>query len=181
MARPALRRTAVLLTITALLAGCGTSEPTGPFPPRPADIDTTTVDLCTALTAEQQNELGVEAGRARTGLLSDGPTRICGWSNFDDGYNYTVQTLPVPALAVVNSPRSTIHVIDGYGIVRITEDEDSLPLCANYVDVSDEFGLRVQVLLTGVDDDGASRTIDEVCERSSILTSHALRNLRFAP
>ncbi|MEV1291482.1 DUF3558 family protein [Pseudonocardia sp. NPDC049635] len=181
MERPAPRHAAVVLALAlAVLAGCANSTPTGPFPPRPADIDTNTVDLCTALTPEQQDELEVGPGMAKTAELSDGPTRICSWNNFDDGYNYSVQTLPVPAHVVVGSPGSTTHVIDGYGVVRITDREDSTPVCANYVDASDAFGLRIQVLLTGASDDAENERINEVCERSSLLTSRALRNLQRA-
>ncbi|GAA1392886.1 hypothetical protein GCM10009613_38680 [Pseudonocardia kongjuensis] len=178
MARPALRRTAVLLTITALLAGCGTSEPTGPFPPRPADIDTTTVDLCTALTAEQQNELGVGPGEPRVGRIVIGSTRACLWSNFDDGHNYTVQTLPEPAAVATEAPGTTVGVVGGYGVVESTSHAESFPLCEFYVDASDEQALRIQVQASRRNDDGSRRSLDQVCDRAETVTAQVLENLR---
>ena len=178
MARPALRRTAVLLTITALLAGCGTSEPTGPFPPRPADIDTTTVDLCTALEPDQQLALGVGPGSAGTAELSDGPTRTCSWSNFDDGYNYSVQTTPVPAAVTVGSPDSVVREIGGYGVVQVTAYTTSVPLCMYYVDTSDVMGIRTLTQATGDNDGDGPEPVDDLCRRAEVFTSQVVQNLR---
>lgn len=169
---------ALLTALVVLLAGCGPGEPTGPFPPRPADIDTATVDLCSALTPDQLGALGVGPGEPGTAQLTDGPTRTCGWRNYDDGYNYTVQTLPDPAAAVVGSPGSTLDVVEGYGVVQVAEPEYPVPLCARYVDASDTNGLRIQVTLTGSARDGSNSRIDEVCDRTALLTAQALRNLR---
>ncbi|GAA1392894.1 hypothetical protein GCM10009613_38700 [Pseudonocardia kongjuensis] len=172
---------ALLTALVVLLAGCGPGEPAGPFPPRPADIDTATVDLCTALTAEQQDELGVDPGESWAEQHSDGPTRICGWSNFDDGYNYTVQTLPTPAAAAVGAPGSTVQPVEGYGSVRVTDHEESLPLCELYLDISDSAALRVQVQATARDENGRHVSSEQVCSRATTVSSQVLQNLRDAP
>jgi len=168
----------VLALALAVLAGCANSTPTGPFPPRPADIDTNTVDLCTALTAAQRDELGVGPGEAWTKQLSEGPTRICGWSNFDDGFNYTVQTVPGTAGAAVGVPGSTLSPVDGFGAVRVTDYEGSMPLCELYLDTSDDSALRVQAQATARDDDGHRVDSEQVCDRAVTISSHVLRNFQ---
>ncbi|GAA1392508.1 hypothetical protein GCM10009613_37440 [Pseudonocardia kongjuensis] len=175
MARPVLILF-VLVTVGALLAGCGSGEPESPFPERPAEIDVSTVDLCRALTAEEQAELGVEPGRARTGELSNGPTRICGWSNFDDGNGYGVQTIADGAVVAVGGEDTTVDVIDGYGVVLATVYGESAPLCNIYVDVSDAESIRVQVQATQ-GDAGGIPSFETVCGRARALTSKVLRNL----
>ncbi|BBG04287.1 MULTISPECIES: DUF3558 family protein [Pseudonocardia] len=172
------RTTVLLVAIAALLTGCSPDAPAGPFPPRPADIDTTSVDLCAALTTEQQDELGVEAGEPDSAELGDGPTRLCGWSNYRNGYNYSVQTTPVPAAVAVGTPDSTVQEIDGYGVVQVTANETSAPLCTYYVDTSDNLGLRTLTQLTGRDMRNESGAIEEVCQRAKAFTTQVIQNLR---
>lgn len=175
MARPVLILF-VLVTVGALLAGCGSGEPESPFPERPAEIDVSTVDLCLALTAEEQAELGVEPGEASTGELSNGPTRICGWSNYVDGYNYGVQTIADGAVVAVGGDDTTVDVIDGYGVVVATAHGASAPLCSVYVDVSDAQAIRVQAQATKDESTGIP-SFETVCGRARSLTSTAIRNL----
>jgi len=181
VARPAacrIRSVLIALAAITLLTGCAEAAPDSPFPPRPADIDVTGIDPCAALTPAEQADRGVGPGEPGTGDLGDGPTRICGWSNFDDGYNYSVQTLPLPAAVVVGTPDSTVHVVDGYGVVQSTAFGDSFPLCSHYIDASDPHGIRVQVMATASNEDGSIKDFDEVCGKTTLLTSQALRNLR---
>ncbi|BBF98937.1 hypothetical protein PSA01_08860 [Pseudonocardia saturnea] len=165
-----------MFVVGVVLAGCS-GGPQGPFPDRPADIDVSTVDLCTALTAEERAELGVEAGEAKTAELNNGPTRICGWSNFDDGYNYGVQTIADGAMVAVGIPGSTVQVVDGYGVVVETTQETVAPRCALYVDVAETQALRVQVRAIKNDDAGRIPSIETVCGRAESVVSSALRNL----
>lgn len=175
MARPAPLLFA-LVTTGALLAGCGSGELESPFPERPAEIDVSTVDLCRALTAAERAELGVEPGEARTGELSNGPTRVCGWSNYDDGYNYGVQTIADGAVVAVGGVDSTVDVIDGYGVVLSTAYGASAPGCSVYVDVSDAQAIRVQAQATK-DEASGIPSFETVCGRARDLTSTAIRNL----
>lgn len=175
MARPVLILF-VLVTVGALLAGCGSGEPESPFPERPAEIDVSTVDLCRALTAEEQAELGVEPGEARTGELSNGPTRACLWNNFDDGYNYGVQTIADGAVVAVGGDDTTVDVIDGYGVAVATSHGASAPVCSVYVDVSNAQAIRVQAQATKDDATGIP-SFETVCSRARSLASTAIRNL----
>ncbi|BBF98935.1 uncharacterized protein DUF3558 [Pseudonocardia autotrophica] len=167
-----------LVTVGALLAGCGSgaADPASPFPERPADIDVSTVDMCRALTAGEQAELGVEPGEVLTGELSNGPTRGCGWSNYDDGYNYGVQTIADGAVVAVGSVDSTVDVLDGYGVVVSTAHGESVPGCSIYVDVSDAQAIRVQAQATKDDATGIP-SFETVCGRARSLASKAIRNL----
>jgi len=166
----------VVIVAGAALVGCSVTPP-GPFPERPAEIDVSVVDMCTALTAEEQAQLGVGAGEARTAELDNGPTRICGWSNYEDGYNYGVQTIADGAEVAMGIPDSTVDVVDGYGVVVETAQETVAPRCALYVDVSETQALRVQVRAIKNDEAGRTPSIASVCERAEALTSSALRNL----
>lgn len=166
------------LVAAALLAGCGggPAEPMSPFPERPTDIDVSTIDLCQALTAQEQAELGVDPGEAETGELSNGPTRACLWSNYDDGYNYGVQTIAEGALVAVGGADSVVEVVDGYGVVVATSHGASAPVCSFYVDVSDVQAIRVQAQATR-DDGSGIPSFETVCGRARDLTSKAIRNL----
>ncbi|BBG03026.1 uncharacterized protein DUF3558 [Pseudonocardia autotrophica] len=177
MSRPAPLLSA-LVTVGALLAGCGSgaADPASPFPERPADIDVSTVDMCRALTVGEQAELGVEPGEASTRELSNGPTRICGWINYDDGYSYGVQTIADGAVVAVGGADSTVDVLDGYGVVVESTDGTSMPLCTLYVDVSDVEAIRVQVRATK-DDASGIPSFDTVCGRARDVASKAIRNL----
>ncbi|BBG04285.1 MULTISPECIES: DUF3558 family protein [Pseudonocardia] len=180
MARASRGRTTVLLVaIAALLTGCGADVPAGPFPPRPADIDTTSVDICAGLTPHQQAALGVEPGVPGTAELSEGPTRTCRWSSFDDGYNYSIQTLPVPAAVTVGSPDSTVQEISGYGVVQVPAHATSVPQCMTYVDTSDTVGIRTLTQATRPDKRDPT-LIEEVCRRAEVFTSQVIENLRSA-
>ena len=168
-------RGCAVFVVGIVLAGCS-AGPRGPFPERPADIDASTVDLCAALTAEERADLGVEPGDPRTGELSNGPTRACLWNNFDDGYNYGVQTIADGAVVAVGGDDTTVDVIDGCGVVVATAHGASAPSCSIYVDVPDAQAIRVQAQATKDDATGIP-SFGTVCGRASSLASTAIRNL----
>ena len=97
MARSARRRTFVLLALVVLglvLAGCGGAGagPANPFPPRPVTIDVDRIDPCATVSDQQRRAFGLSSGRPPEFALTPAGSRGCGWSDFADGYNFTVQT-----------------------------------------------------------------------------------------
>lgn len=164
--------------LASVLAGCGGSpaEPESPFPARPVDIDVSTLDPCGTLTGEQQHALGVDLGEATTVSLSGGPSRACMWTNFDEGANYTVQTVDESAAVAVGVPGTTIETVAGFGAVRVTDSVDTAPLCELYIDAADEQSIRVQLQYLGTDESGSLRSIAEVCDRTTAVATDAMTN-----
>ncbi|MFP5069177.1 DUF3558 family protein [Pseudonocardia nantongensis] len=183
MARPARRRAPVLFALlgaAVVIAGCGGAEPVappGPFPPRPADIDVLRLDPCELVTPEQRSALGVDDGEARTGRLSSGETRVCLWHNFDDGYNFTAQTVAGPSAATAaGAPDTSVESVAGYGAARTTDFGDSAPLCGLVIDAADDAAIRVQAQATGRGPDGSRQTFDQVCAKASDVATDVIGN-----
>lgn len=182
MARQARRHAPALVlalaTVGAVLAGCAGAgaESESPFPARPAEIDISTLDPCSALTGAQQRALGLDRGEPATVDLASGPSRTCMWSNFDEGANYTVQTVDESASAAVGVPGTTIETVAGFGAVRVTASADTAPLCELYIDAADGQSLRVQLQHLGNDENGAPRSMAEVCGRAVAAATDTITN-----
>ncbi|MBC3194633.1 DUF3558 domain-containing protein [Pseudonocardia sp. C8] len=181
MARPVRRGTSAVLAAVVgglVLAGCGGGEPASPFPPRPVDIDVSTLDPCSTLTRDQQDVLGVGPGEVRVLTLPSGPSRACMWSNVDDGFNYTVQVIDESATAAVGAPGTSVDTVGGFGAVRVTDFAGSAPLCELYVDSADDRSIRVQVQATADDPDGSAKPLEKVCAVTSSVASQVMGNIR---
>lgn len=177
MARPAVLF--ALLGVALVVVGCGGAAPAappGPFPPRPVDIDVSRLDPCELLTAEQRSALGVDDGETRTGRLSGGETRGCLWHNFDDGYNFTAQTVAGPAATAAGAPDTSLESVAGYGAVQTTDFGDSAPLCGLLIDVADDAAIRVQAQATGRSPDGSRLPFDEVCAEAADVAADVIGN-----
>lgn len=158
----------VLLVLCGVVVGCGAAEPEGPFPPRPAEIDVANVDPCVAMTPELRQRLGVEGDEPAVVELADGQSRVCSWANYDTVESYTVQTIGTPAAQLVTARDVMLTTVDGYGAVRVVDDEDTAPLCELYLDVASSGSVRVQVRDSGYRERN-SGSIDDVCRSAETL------------
>ncbi|WP_161992355.1 DUF3558 family protein [Pseudonocardia sp. EV170527-09] len=163
----------VLLVVCGVVVGCGAAEPEGPFPKRPAEIDVANVDPCVAMTPELRQRFGVEGDEPSVVALADGPSRVCGWGNYDTVENYSVQTIQTAASKIVTAQGATVTVVGGFGAVRMIESEDSAPLCSLYLDAADTASVRVQVQDFGYDEQTRG-SIDDVCARAEALAQSYL-------
>lgn len=163
-----------------VLAGCapGDARSAAPFPLRPVDIDTTSIDLCETLRSDQLEALGVGPGEADASDLPSGPSRACMWSNYENGYNYTVQTIGGSAAAAIGAPATVVDPVDGFGAVRATAHRTSAPLCELYLDVADDQTLRIQVQSTASSSSASAQSLDDVCAEATSAASGVLQNLR---
>lgn len=171
------RLVVVLLLVCGVVVGCGAAEPEGPFPPRPAEIDVANVDPCVAMTPELRQQWGVEGDEPSTVTLADGPSRVCGWGNYETVDNYSVQTIQTPAAKIVGASGAVITAIDGFGAVRMVELGSGSALCELYLDVADSASVRVQV-----DDIGETTrpgsSAEAVCGRAETLARAFLTTAR---
>lgn len=158
----------VLLVVCGVVVGCGAAEPEGPFPKRPAEIDVANVDPCRAMTSELRRQWGVEGDEPSNVVLPDGPSRVCGWGNYETVDNYSVQTIQTPATKVATANGAVVTVVDGFGAVRLTVPGSGSDLCEIYLDVADTASVRVQVERIG-DKIGSPRTGDDACSRAEML------------
>ena len=166
---PALLALGLLAVLAAVLVGCGgpPAEPESPFPARPADIDVATLDPCTTLTEQRRADMQLSEGRPANVPVGEVPSRACAWSNFDDGFNYTVQLIPIDAAAVVGTDTSSLTQISGFGAIQGTGLGGSTPTCQLIVDAGPGQAIRVQAQSTLLDDKGQPLTFDHVCPRVS--------------
>ncbi len=171
------RLVVVLLLVCGVVVGCGAAEPEGPFTPRPAEIDVANVDPCVAMTPELRQQWGVEGDEPSTVTLADGPSRVCGWGNYETIDNYAVQTIQTPAAKIATASGAVITAVDGFGAVRMVERRGSSDLCELYLDIADAASVRVQV-----DDFGGARQSgrpsDAACDRAETLARALLSTAR---
>jgi hypothetical protein len=167
----------VLSVAVFAVAGCGQPEPAGPFPQRPITVDLERFDPCEAVTADQRYALGLSPGRPPGSPLIPAPSRGCGWSDFDSGYNLTVQTLPVPASDSAGAEGTRLTAVAGFGAVEGTGNGDTAPLCQLVIDTSDTGALRIQAQSVRYGDDDRPRNLDDVCGRASDFAEIVLQNI----
>lgn len=184
---------AALLTAAGVLAGfvvaCSApsppAAPAGPFPPRPYAIDVTKIDPCTALTKDQARQRGARNGVPGAADLGvDAPSKACGWTDFDDGYGYNVQTIEADASRALPMPGSSVTVIDGFGAVLNVPDESALfagpgipLLCQMTIDVNTDQAIRVQVQSDDTQSYGSAPEQQESCGRVQTLAHDVLSTL----
>ncbi|SFN21539.1 Protein of unknown function [Pseudonocardia ammonioxydans] len=106
-------------------------------------------------------------GRPTNVPVGEVTSRACAWSNFDDGFNYTVQLLPMDAADAVGSDDSSLTQINGFGAVQGTGLGSSTPICQLIIDAGPGQAIRVQAQSTLLDDEGQPLTFDQVCPRVS--------------
>lgn len=180
------RRSAAVVTamLILVLAGCAQAQPgpPDPFPPRPEAIDLSRLDPCATLTPQQLAPLGLGPEDRRTGtpVVGGKSTRVCGWSNGEVAFGYSVQFIPADAVDAVGAEGATVEVIEGYGAVRTTDRETTAPLCEIHVDSSEGQLIRTQTRALKVGRDGSLPTIDETCRRAVNVTAEMIRTARAA-
>lgn len=182
MPRPARRRAPVLFALlgaAVVIAGCGGAEPVappGPFPPRPADIDVSRLDPCELVTPGQAESLAVSTGRPAAVPTGTVASPGCAWSDFDEGFNFTAQTVPTPASESVGAPGTVLVTVGGFGAVQATDLGDSTPICQLVADVADNGSIRVQAQSLRHGPDGMPRAFDQVCPRAAAFAEVVMEN-----
>lgn len=177
-----------VLLLLSLTVAAGCSQPaadppsSGPFPPRPADLDINLIDPCSVVSAEQRKELGVDA---RDGGMADvgvgAPSKACGWRNFDTGYGYNFQTIPTGADRALTVPGSTLQSVNGFGSVQNFPEEGSgpgiPPTCQLTIDVNDGQAVRIQVESSDTSDTGSPQALADSCSRAQAFARDVMTTL----
>lgn len=178
-------RLVIGLAVTVLLTGCGgtarNDEQDRPvsFPPRPFELDVTTVDPCDGLAPSDRARLGVRT--TKPGTSQDGTSNDCTWST-RDGLGYTLQTFHVGAAQAFEPGSSEIVEVAGFGAVQrsMAAPGTGLPLCQLVLDVADTASLRAQAQVTPLAETGGAYTSRSICDRLRGEASRMMANLRAA-
>lgn len=177
----------LLVALASVLAGCGSAgplDPPSPLPPRPAPLALDGAALCSALTADQKRDLGVDRERAHTGTVDGRPSPGCIWGRWDTNESWTVQIIETPAAEALAAPGARAITVAGYGAVREADDAvnypGGIPFCQIPIDAADGRSLRVQYS-SGTAQDGRGgdpAAVDRACARAIGVAEDVLANLR---
>lgn len=172
----------VITSQTACSVIASSPESSTPFPDRPAAIDIARIDPCSVLSGSQRSAMGVDGGTPRTADVGVGSaSRGCAWINSNEGYGYTFQTIPVGAEAALESPGSSLQVVNGFGAVQNRPDQVQgsgiPPTCQLTIDVNRGQAVRVQVQSVDTQENRSEELLSQACDRSRTFAVDILTNL----
>lgn len=168
----------------ALLAACSGSSSEAnadPFPERPLNIQLTKIDPCSALSAVQRQQLGVERGEGDAREVGGLPTRTCTWTNYKDRFGYNLQTVPIDAEEALGFSGATVQLVNGFGAAQNTPEDYQGPgipfLCQLTIDVNDNEGVRVQAQSSDTSSRDSSQSRAETCSRANAFARAVMTTL----
>lgn len=155
-----------LVATAALTAGCSTSTtPTGgPFPSRPAIVDSSRIPPCTLMSDPQRARLELRPGRPGNANVNGRPSSTCTWLG-SGPVDYNAQFIPIDAVEATTEPGATIIAINGFGAVQSVPGETfgGTPFCQVTVDTAESQAIRIQAKTRPGD---PPIGIDEQCRRA---------------